>query len=109
MAFSFRSGFSDVPECVDLEYARAIADRHTPASILDHADTCDILRNAIGSLNSTYQWVLTLRHDEELSYRDIGREMGISGAAAYQLHERAIARLRITLELMGVGTRLAFA
>lgn len=113
MAVSLRSRPSDVPECigdtVGLDHARAIADAHTPASILDHADTCGILRAAISGLEPAHQHVLALRHDHDLSFEEIGREMGISKPAAFKLHERAVARLRISLELMGVGTRLAFA
>lgn len=95
--------------CLGLNHAQSIADAATPQTILEQTETADILRDAVGGLIRSHRQVLTLRHGHDMTYEEIGRHMRISASAAFQLHQSAIQKLRISLDLMGAGTRFAFA
>jgi len=59
----------------------------------DHA-----LQAALGRLSDDYRRVITLRHQEELSFEEIGRLLQRSPDAARKLWARAVERLQEELE-----------
>jgi RNA polymerase sigma factor FliA len=55
------------------------------------------LAKAIGALPERLQVLLALYYDEELTYREVAKIMGISEPRVCQLHSDAVKRLRVLL------------
>jgi RNA polymerase sigma-70 factor, ECF subfamily len=53
--------------------------------------------NAVRSLSTRYRAVVALRYGADLTYRDVGRVLGISEAAALMSTKRALNSLRLRL------------
>src|SRR4051794_20587832 len=68
--------------------------------------------SALTRLGEADRDVLTLRYLEEMPVAEVGRRLGVSGAAAQKRIDRAIARLRkkmgVTTEQLGAGSLSAF-
>jgi RNA polymerase sigma-70 factor, ECF subfamily len=69
----------------------------------DHLGTEDVLE-AVRELSPRHRAVVALRYGADLSYREVGRALGISEAAALMATRRALANLRIRLS-QGVDTK----
>lgn len=62
----------DVATTFDEELHRGHDESVSPASILEHAEDADIMKNAIEELSPEFREIVVLRHQEELSYKEIG-------------------------------------
>jgi RNA polymerase sigma factor (sigma-70 family) len=79
------------------------ADNLCPEALAGAAETAVIVRHAIGGLTVEHVAVITMRYERDMTYREIAAELAISEPAVHAMHKRAIARLRQSLELMGVS------
>jgi RNA polymerase sigma-70 factor (ECF subfamily) len=70
------------------------ADTPPPEDNAAAAEEADALRQAVARLPEDYRRVITLRHEEGLSFHDVAQRMGRSPEAARTLWFRAVARLR---------------
>lgn len=87
-----------------LEAAGELTDERrdaSPAEMAEAAADAERVRDALADLPDAQREVVTLRYLHDLSYERIAREMGRTNDAVRQLHQRAIGRLRRTLDRAG--------
>jgi RNA polymerase sigma-70 factor, ECF subfamily len=65
-----------------------------PATILEHAEDAELIKNAMNKLPAEFREILTLRHQEELSYQEIGEILKIPNGTVMSRLARARAKLR---------------
>src|SRR5438270_11604969 len=66
----------------------------SPAAILEHAEDAELMKNAMNGLPAEFREILTLRHQEELSYQEIGEILKIPTGTVMSRLARARAKLR---------------
>src|SRR5438552_13033795 len=66
----------------------------SPAAILEHAEDAELIKNAMNELPAEFREILTLRHQEELSYQEIGEILKIPTGTVMSRLARARAKLR---------------
>src|SRR6476660_2573376 len=66
----------------------------SPAAILEHAEDAELIKNAMNELPAEFREILTLRHQEELSYQEIGEILKIQVGTVMSRLARARAKLR---------------
>jgi RNA polymerase sigma factor (sigma-70 family) len=66
----------------------------SPATILEHAEDAELIKNAMDALPAEFREILTLRHQEELSYQEIGDILKIPAGTVMSRLARARAKLR---------------
>ena len=66
----------------------------TPESAYENSETKEILADAIDSLPEKERTVVSLYYYEELTYKEIGKILGVSESRISQLHTKAIIRLK---------------
>ena len=66
----------------------------SPVAILEHAEDAELIKNAMNELPADFREILTLRHQEELSYQEIGDILKIPTGTVMSRLARARARLR---------------
>ncbi len=62
--------------------------------ILEHTEDAELMRNAIDRLPAEFREILTLRHQEDLSYKEIGDILKIPTGTVMSRLARARARLK---------------
>src|SRR6266481_3943076 len=66
----------------------------SPATILEHSEDAELMKNAMNGLPAEFREILTLRHQEELSYQEIGEMLKIPVGTVMSRLARARAKLR---------------
>jgi RNA polymerase sigma factor (sigma-70 family) len=66
----------------------------SPATVLEHAENAELIRKAMDELPAEFREILTLRHQEELSYQEIGEILKIPTGTVMSRLARARAKLR---------------
>jgi RNA polymerase sigma-70 factor, ECF subfamily len=66
----------------------------SPVAILEHAEDAELIKNAMNELPPEFREILTLRHQEELSYQEIGEILKIPTGTVMSRLARARAKLR---------------
>ena len=66
----------------------------SPATILEDAEDAELIKNAMNKLPAEFRDSLTLRHQEELSYQEIGEILKIPTGTVMSRLARARAKLR---------------
>lgn len=66
----------------------------SPATILEHAENAELIKNAMNELSPDFREILTLRHQEDLSYQDIGDILKIPTGTVMSRLARARAKLK---------------
>jgi RNA polymerase sigma factor (sigma-70 family) len=66
----------------------------SPATILEHAEDAELIKNAMDELPSEFREILTLRHQESLSYNEIGEILKIPVGTVMSRLARARAKLK---------------
>ena len=85
---------SDLTTTFD-EEIHASGDQSTsPAAILEHAEDADLIREAMDELPAEFREILTLRHQEDLSYKEIGEILGIPVGTVMSRLARARGKLK---------------
>jgi RNA polymerase sigma factor (sigma-70 family) len=98
MAFDFP--LSD--EARSARCALDVADDQTPESLAAEAETSGLIDIASSGLSMRDRALLRMKFDGEMTTAEIAAQLGISGAAVSKATARAIARIRVSLQLMGV-------
>ena len=65
-----------------------------PVELLEHAEDAELIKNAMNKLPAEFREILTLRHQENLSYTEIGRILKIPIGTVMSRLARARAKLR---------------
>jgi len=66
----------------------------SPAAILEHAEDAELIRKAMDELPAEFREILTLRHQEGLSYKEIGEIVKIPAGTVMSRLARARAKLK---------------
>jgi len=66
----------------------------SPATILEHAEDAKLIKNAMNELSVDFREILTLRHQEDLSYQEIGDILKIPTGTVMSRLARARAKLK---------------
>ena len=66
----------------------------SPTTILEHAEDAELIRNAMNELPADFREILTLRHQEDLSYQEIGDILKIPAGTVMSRLARARAKLK---------------
>ena len=66
----------------------------SPAAMLEHAEDAELIKNAMNALPAEFREILTLRHQEELSYHEIGEILKIPTGTVMSRLARARTKLR---------------
>jgi RNA polymerase sigma-70 factor (ECF subfamily) len=69
-------------------------DSASPATILEHAEDAELIGKAMDELPAEFREILTLRHQEGLSYKEIGEIVKIPAGTVMSRLARARAKLR---------------
>ena len=64
-----------------------------PATVLEHAEDAELIRKAMDGLPAEFREILTLRHQEGLSYKEIGEIVKIPAGTVMSRLARARAKL----------------
>src|SRR6266581_440260 len=66
----------------------------SPARILEHAEDAELMRNAMEKLPAEFREILSLRHQEDLSYKELGEILKIPTGTVMSRLARARAKLK---------------
>lgn len=69
-----------------------------PVAEVEQREMCRLLAEAIDRLPERERLVIALYYYEGLTFREIGRVLGVSESRVYQLHTQAVMRLRNYLQ-----------
>jgi RNA polymerase sigma-70 factor (ECF subfamily) len=77
------------------EELHAVSDESaTPARILEHSEDTELIRQAMDELPAEFREILTLRHQEDLSYKEIADVAGIPPGTVMSRLARARGKLK---------------
>jgi RNA polymerase sigma factor (sigma-70 family) len=79
-----------------------VADPHTPETIRAQAETAELIAAAVSGLSERHAELLHLRYERDFTFVEIALAFDVTEPAVHQMHDRAIARVKQSLELMGV-------
>src|SRR5206468_2032225 len=85
---------ADLTITFDEEIHASDRDSVSPAAILERAEDAELMKNAMNELPAEFREILTLRHQEELSYQEIGEILKIPIGTVMSRLARARAKLR---------------
>ena len=85
---------ADLTTTFDEEIHASGRESASPAAILEHAEDAELIKNAMNELPAEFREILTLRHQEELSYQEIGEILKIPAGTVMSRLARARAKLR---------------
>jgi RNA polymerase sigma-70 factor, ECF subfamily len=69
-------------------------DSASPATILEHAENTELIRKAVDELPAEFREILILRHQEDLSYKELGEILKIPTGTVMSRLARARAKLK---------------
>src|SRR6184192_1523268 len=69
-------------------------DSASPATILEHAEDAELIRGVMDKLPAEFREILILRHQEDLSYKEIGEILKVPTGTVMSRLARARAKLR---------------
>jgi RNA polymerase sigma-70 factor (ECF subfamily) len=78
--------------------AGLIAPGPSPSDVLSRTEEARIVHEILNRLPENYRRVILCRLEENLSFEEIGRRLGISANAAEKLFTRAVSKVRRLLE-----------
>ena len=85
---------ADLTTTFDEEIHASGRESVSPAAMLEHAEDAELLKNAMNALPAEFREILTLRHQEELSYHEIGEILKIPIGTVMSRLARGRAKLR---------------
>src|SRR2546421_10150924 len=85
---------ADLTTTFDEEIHASGRESVSPAAMLEHAEDAELLKNAMNELAAEFREILTLRHQEELSYHEIGEILKIPIGTVMSRLARGRAKLR---------------
>jgi RNA polymerase sigma-70 factor (ECF subfamily) len=89
-----RNRAGDLTTTFDEEIHATDHDLASPATILEHAEDAELMRKAMDELPAEFREILALRHQEGLSYKEIGEILKIPTGTVMSRLARGRARLK---------------
>ena len=84
----------DLTTTFDEEIHATGHDSASPATILEHVEDAELMKNAMNELPAEFREILILRHQEDLSYKEIGEILKIPTGTVMSRLARGRARLK---------------
>jgi RNA polymerase sigma-70 factor (ECF subfamily) len=84
----------DLTTTFDEEIHATDHDLASPATILEHAEDAELIRKAMDELPAEFREILALRHQEGLSYKEIGEILKIPNGTVMSRLARGRAKLK---------------
>jgi len=84
----------DLSTTFDEEIHASDHESASPAAILEHAEDAELIRNAMDQLPTEFREILALRHQEGLSYKEIGDIAQLAPGTVMSRLARARAKLK---------------
>jgi RNA polymerase sigma factor (sigma-70 family) len=84
----------DLTTAFDEEIHVAECESPSPATILEHAEDSELMKGAIEQLPAEFREILILRHQEDLSYKEIGDILKIPAGTVMSRLARARAKIK---------------
>ena len=84
----------DLTTTFDEEIHASGYESSSPVTILEHAEDAELIKNAMNELPAEFREILTLRHQEELSYQEIGDILKIPTGTVMSRLARARGKLK---------------
>jgi RNA polymerase sigma-70 factor (ECF subfamily) len=84
----------DLTTTFDEEIHPSAHESVSPATILEHAEDAELMKSAIEQLPAEFQEILILRHQEDLSYKEIGEILKIPTGTVMSRLARARTKLK---------------
>lgn len=100
LAVDFPSTYA--AEC--FQSALDVRDPDTPATLYAAAEIAGVVRAAMGGMMPRHAELLSLRYERDLTLGEIAALWGVSEPAVHAMERRALARMKLSLELMGVNS-----
>ena len=85
---------ADLTTTFDEEIHASGRESVSPAAMLEHAEDAELIKNAMNALPAEFREILTLCHQEELSYHEIGEILKIPIGTVMSRLARGRAKLR---------------
>ncbi len=85
---------ADLTTTFDEEIHASGRESVSPAAMLEHAEDAELIKNAMNALPAEFREIVTLRHQEELSYHEIGEILKIPIGTVMSRLARGRAKLR---------------
>ena len=85
---------ADLTTTFDEEIHASGRESVSPAAMLEHAEDAKLIKKAMNALPAEFREILTLRHQEELSYHEIGEILKIPTGTVMSRLARARTKLR---------------
>ena len=85
---------ADLTTTFDEEIHASGRESVSPVAMLEHAEDAELIKNAMNALPAEFREILTLRHQEELSYHEIGEILKIPTGTVMSRLARARTKLR---------------
>jgi RNA polymerase sigma factor (sigma-70 family) len=108
MDLNIQPPISDEANRPGLRFRSACEDKQdpdTPETLLRQTETCDLIREAISGLTVEHQEIISWRFQEDLSFEEIAGLTGKTRQSVHEMYKLALARLRISLRVMGIDDR----
>lgn len=80
-----------------------VADPSTPETLYQDAETAELIAAAVSGLSARHAKLLVLRYERDFTFAELALAFDVSEPAVKQMHDRALARLKQSLEWMGIG------
>jgi RNA polymerase sigma-70 factor (ECF subfamily) len=84
----------DLTTTFDEEIHAADKESPSPATVLEHSENTELMKDAIDRLPAEFREILILRHQEDLSYKEIGEILRIPTGTVMSRLARARGKLR---------------
>ena len=84
----------DLTTTFDEEIHATGHDSASPAAILEHAEDAELIRNAMDQLPTEFREIVILRHQQDLSYKEIGEILRIPPGTVMSRLARARGKLK---------------
>jgi len=84
----------DLSTTFDEEFHASDHESASPAAILEHVEDADLIGKAMDELPAEFREILTLRHQEDLSYKEIGEILRIPPGTVMSRLARARGKLK---------------
>lgn len=78
-----------------------------PDAICKRNELAGVIRNAILSLPTRYQTVVTMYYTQELTMKEIGGLLGVNESRVSQIHKSALQKMAVVLESAGISAEAA--
>jgi RNA polymerase sigma-70 factor (ECF subfamily) len=85
---------ADFTTTFDEEIHATASESVSPAAILEHAEDAELIKNAMDQLPAEFREIVTLRHQEGLSYNEIGEILKVPIGTVMSRLARARAKLK---------------